>query len=57
MHKVPVYLVIKRTGQVARDGEELYIVFDAKLTRSAADQVVVNNPGTEVKKLIADKEA
>lgn len=53
--EVPVYLVIRKTGLLDEKGEELVIVFDAKLTRSAAEAIVLGNPGTEVMKLIADK--
>lgn len=54
---VLVYLVIKRTGQFDEHGRELTITFDAKLTRSAAELVAAYNPGTEVIKLVANKEA
>jgi len=54
--QVPVYLVVKKTGQFDADGRELTIVFDVKLNRAAADVVAAYNPGTEVIKRIADKE-
>lgn len=53
--EVPIYLVVRKTGQFDENRQELCIVFDAKLTRSAAEAVVLSNPGTEVIKLIADK--
>jgi len=54
--QVPIYLVVKKTGQFDEDGRELTIVFDVKLNRAVADVVAAHNPGTEVIKMIADKE-
>lgn len=51
-----VYLVVRKTGQYDQDGNELIIVYDAKLTKAAADAVALVNPGTEVIKMVADKE-
>jgi hypothetical protein len=55
MDVVPVYLVVRKAGITDAQGEDLYIVFDVKLTRSAAEAVVFRNPGTEVMKMKADK--
>jgi len=54
--EVPVYLVVKKTGQRDAHGRELTVIFDVKLTRAAADAVAAFNPGTEVIKRIANKE-
>lgn len=53
--EIPVYMVVRKTGQLGPDNRELLIVYDVKLTRSAAEAVVADNPGTEVKKMFADK--
>jgi hypothetical protein len=52
---VLVYIVIRKTGQFDQDGQELVVVYDVKLTKSAADAVALRNPGTEVIKMTADK--
>ncbi len=52
--RIPIYLVIKKTGQYDEDEREYVIVFDSKLTRAAAEAVVARNPGTEVMKDFAD---
>lgn len=54
--ELPVYLVVRKTGLFDQNKEELVIVYDVKLTRSAAEAVVLANPGTEVSKRFADKE-
>jgi hypothetical protein len=53
--EIPVYMIIKKTGQFAADGVELVIVYDIKLMRGAADAIVEANPGTEVRKMMANK--
>ncbi|MET4190685.1 MULTISPECIES: hypothetical protein [unclassified Bradyrhizobium] len=53
--RIPVYLVIKKTGLFDEEGRELTIIFDTKLSRSAADLKAAANPGTEVIKHYADK--
>lgn len=53
---LPVYLVIKRTGQFDSEGRELTIIYDIKLSRGIADVVAAANPGTEVIRRKVDKE-
>jgi hypothetical protein len=53
--EIPVYLIEKRTGQFDENGVELVIVYDIKLMRGAADAIVAANPGTEVRKMMANK--
>jgi hypothetical protein len=52
---VTVYLVVKPTGLINDDGVESVVVVDIKLTRFAAEQVVLAHPGTEIVKLQANK--
>jgi hypothetical protein len=53
--RIPIYLVIKRTGLLDSEGRELTIIFDTKLSRGLADMIAAANPGTEVIKRYADK--
>ena len=54
-HKTDVYLVGKKTGQVAPDGTELIVVYAIRLTRAEADNVCLRFPGTEVIKQRLDR--
>jgi hypothetical protein len=55
--KVPVYLIVKSTGQFDADGAELTIILDVKLTRAAAEVMCSYYEDTKVRilKMVADK--
>lgn len=53
--EVIVYLIVLPTGQLDEDGLESVIVLDVKLTRSSAQRVADNWPGSRIDKLKADK--
>ncbi len=53
--KVPIYLVLKDTGQIDANGARCVIVIEAKLTRYSAELVSKNHPGSEIIKMMADK--
>lgn len=53
--RLPVYVVVKPTGQYDEDGTELVILLAVKLNKTAADQLIDKNPGARIEKLIADK--
>lgn len=52
--RVNFFLIIKRTGQIGPDGEELVVIFDSALSREKADRIIAKNPGTEAMKMMAD---
>lgn len=54
--RVPIYLVVKPTGQKDEDGRELVITIGAKLTHGAAAILAQSIEGARVEKLIADKQ-
>lgn len=53
--EIIIYMVVIPTGQLDEDGLESVIVLDVKLTRSSAQRVVDNWPGSRIDKLKATK--
>ena len=54
--KIPIYMIVFPTGQVDDEGVESVIVIDVKLTKMSAEQVQRVNPGSKLRKMIADKD-
>lgn len=55
--KVPIYIVVKGTGQFDPDGAEYVLTLDAKLTRAAAEASANAYGDAKVVKMVADKYA
>lgn len=53
--RVPIYLVVKGTGQFDESGTEYVLLVDVKLTHACAEYVCKQEEGCRVIKMVADK--
>lgn len=54
-YRMPLWAVLKPSGQLGPDGTEYYIILEIKLSRASADTAAAKYEGAIVQKYYADK--
>ena len=54
--RIPIYFIIKGSGQYGPDGIEYVMILEVKLSRACASLAAQNYDGATIIKMIADKE-